>query len=68
MSHINEAYETEDFDTLEVIAAQKELKDDSPLAALTVRQLRKTRDNLLDEIEGLKQERDTLYNELRRWG
>jgi hypothetical protein len=62
MSHINEAYETEDFDTLEVIAAQKELKDDSPLAALTVRQLRKTRDNLLDEIEELKRERDTLYN------
>lgn len=62
MNHINEAYEIEDFETLEVIAAQKDFKDETPLAALTVRQLRKTRDKLLDEIEGLKSERDTLYN------
>jgi curved DNA-binding protein CbpA len=62
MSHINEAYEAEDLETLELVAAQKDVKDDAPLAALTVRQLRKTRDSLLDEIEGLKRERETLNN------
>jgi hypothetical protein len=62
MNHINEAYQAQDLETLELVAAQKDAKDDSPLAALTLRQLRKTRDSLLDEIEGLKRERDTLNN------
>jgi curved DNA-binding protein CbpA len=62
MNHINEAYQAQDLETLELVAAQKDVKDDSPLAALTLRQLRKTRDSLLDEIEGLKRERDSLNN------
>lgn len=62
MNHINDAYQSQDLETLELIAAQKDAKDDSPLAALTLRQLRKTRDSLLDEIEELKRERDSLNN------
>jgi DNA repair exonuclease SbcCD ATPase subunit len=62
MNHINEAYQAQDLETLELVAAQKDAKDDSPLAALTLRQLRKKRDSLLDEIEELKRERDSLNN------
>ena len=67
MSHINEAYAAQDADTLEALARQTELANDVPLVSLTVRHLQKTLDGLIDEIENLKRERDTLfYGEMMR--
>ncbi|NWG15883.1 MAG: hypothetical protein HXY41_04540 [Chloroflexi bacterium] len=63
MMLINEAYAGRDLDTLQLLAEQPEgVHPDAPVAALRLRRLRLTHDELARRVENMRAERDRLVH------